>query len=64
MHQQLFRDPSHALKAAAPQGANNPFAEIEEEEEMVEDENETLDVAIPEWLAELPDDLEVVIIFL
>lgn len=43
--------------------ASNPFGEIQEEDEEAEDEAadevESLDVAIPEWLAELPDDLEV-----
>ena len=44
--------------------SSNPFAEIEEEDEDGADEAngddaESLDVAIPEWLAELPDDLEV-----
>jgi hypothetical protein len=44
--------------------SSNPFAEIEEEDEDSADEAngddaESLDVAIPEWLAELPDDLEV-----
>jgi hypothetical protein len=44
--------------------SSNPFAEIEEEDEDADgevngDEAESLDVAIPEWLAELPDDLEV-----
>ena len=44
--------------------SSNPFAEIEEEDEdgateSNGDESESLDVAIPEWLAELPDDLEV-----
>jgi hypothetical protein len=44
--------------------SSNPFAEIEEEDEDGGDEAngddaESLDVAIPEWLAELPDDLEV-----
>ena len=42
---------------------SNPFGEIEEEDEddaeAEADEAESLDVAIPEWLAELPDDLEV-----
>ncbi len=41
---------------------SNPFGEIEEEDEDEAedaDEAESLDVAIPEWLAELPDDLEV-----
>ena len=46
--------------------SSNPFAEIEEEDEdgateSNGDESESLDVAIPEWLAELPDDLEVLI---
>lgn len=47
--------------------SSNPFAEIEEEDEdgatgdFNGDDGESLDVAIPEWLAELPDDLEVLI---
>jgi len=54
-----IREPSHFAKGAGVQGANNPFSEIEEEEDLDEDVNENSGFTIPEWLSELPDDLEV-----
>ena len=58
----LFREIALMSKGATAE-PSNPFGEIEEEDEddaeAEADEAESLDVAIPEWLAELPDDLEV-----
>jgi hypothetical protein len=55
----FFREIALMSKGAATDAAN-PFAEIDEEEEEEEAEaSETLETTIPEWLAEIPDDLEV-----
>ena len=58
----IFREIALMSKGATAE-PSNPFGEIEEEDEedaeADDDEGESLDVAIPEWLAELPDDLEV-----
>ena len=63
----VFREIAMMSKGDSTE-SSNPFAEIEEEDEDGDgdadgDEAESLDVAIPEWLAELPDDLEVRTLF-